>query len=323
MVPKSRKIRVAIIRCDLHALWYAGLFAKHDPVLFRKRSNICHYYFYNKNNPLKLAIPTVSGLALVKVWDQDKTNAEEFARIFSPKPLVCLSLDEACEDVDMVFLADSNTDGSCHLSLAMPSLKKGLPTFVDKPLSSNLKDAKEIVRLAKRHKAPLMSASLLSQVPEGQQLRSRFSEIEPIEFAIIRNPGIGLDGRIHGISFAQNLFGPGVEWVESMGPNPLEYLHLHYPKSHRCLDVLICHTRTPHCGLYCTIHSKRGLIHSPRIDDWRFIGGGVRILNLLKKMVRTRKPPISYESMLELIKIVEAGKSAQKKGKRVRLKEVK
>ena len=41
----------------------------------------------------------------------------------------------------------------------------------------------------------------------------------------------------------------------------------------------------------------------------------------VKGMVETRKPPMSYESMLELIDIVVAGRLAQNTGRKVYLKD--
>jgi len=66
------------------------------------------------------------------------------------KPEVCDTLEKVSNDVDLVFIADCNGDGSDHLKLATPSLKKGIPTFIDKPFADEVKDAIAIVRCAAR-----------------------------------------------------------------------------------------------------------------------------------------------------------------------------
>ena len=54
------KIRVGIIRCDLHAIYYGCLFQKHDPFLLRepelgRGSYFYHYTQYNSGiqNPIR------------------------------------------------------------------------------------------------------------------------------------------------------------------------------------------------------------------------------------------------------------------------------
>ena len=75
-------------------------------------------------------------------------------------------------------------------------------------------------------------------------------------------------------------------------------------------------------NFHATAHSKNGTLHSPPIGDPEFMGGGKVILELFRKMVRTGKPVIPYESILEKIAIVDAALLSQKRGKAVRLSEI-
>jgi len=63
------------------------------------------------------------------------------------------------------------------LKLATHFLKKGIPTFVDKPFASTLRDARAMIQLAQKHDAPLFSSSILSVVPAADQFKSRINEI--------------------------------------------------------------------------------------------------------------------------------------------------
>lgn len=67
------------------------------------------------------------------------------------------SLDELCSMVDAVLL--ESVDGRPHLEQARPVFKAGKPVFIDKPIAGSLKDAIEIVRLAKASKVPCFSSS--------------------------------------------------------------------------------------------------------------------------------------------------------------------
>ncbi len=67
------------------------------------------------------------------------------------------TIEELCQQVDVVML--ESVDGRPHLEQVRPVFKARKPVFIDKPLAGSLKDAMEIVRLAKESKTPCWSAS--------------------------------------------------------------------------------------------------------------------------------------------------------------------
>ncbi|MBM3501451.1 MAG: hypothetical protein FJX74_22585 [Armatimonadetes bacterium] len=323
-----RKIRVGMVGCDLHALYYGVQMERHDPSVLRSlgRGQAAFFYHYlNYNDATRLTSPFVSGFTLAKVWDPDPHAAETASTIFGGKPQVCETFVECSDDVDLVFIPDCNGDGSGHLELATPGLRKRVPTFVDKPLADNLKAARAIVALARRQRTPLLSLSMLRTVPQAARFRDRLQEIAPVGFGSIKGPGGTLAGSIHTISLAQHVFGPGVQAVDCMGPSELAYLHLDYGGR---LDrptaglMLNCESGpTYHCSLYVSAFSAQGAIHSGQIGDFEFPWGAAEILRLLKRMVRTGRSPFSDEEMLEPLAIADAGRLAQQTGRRVALSE--
>jgi len=323
------KIRVGMIGCDLHGLYYGALMEKHDPLLMRQigRGQAAFFYFYlHYNDPTVMTVPSVSGFTIAKVWDANPQDAQAASAIFGDKPLVCDSLDECSDDVDLVFIPDCNGDGSTHLELATPGLKKGVPTFVDKPFASTLEDARAIVALADKQRAPVMSLSMLRTVPQAKHFRDRLQEVAPVGFGSIKGAGQTLAGSIHTISLAQHVFGSGVEAVHCMGPSELAYLHLDYgDRSDRPAAgvMLNCHSGpTYHCSLYVSAYGDKGAIHSGQIGDFEFPYGAAEILRKIRRMVRTGRAQVPREEMLECIAIAEAGRKAQKAGRRVALSEV-
>ena len=221
------KIRIGMCHCDVHAAWYGLLFAPADEQACFECNPSCHYYYYYRH---ALKLDLLPGFELTKVWDEDREKAEKLAKVFLNKPHVCGSLEEASDDVDLVFVADCSREGEYHLEYATPGLKKGVATFVDKPFAYTLADAREIVRLAEANNTPVMSSSLLRQNPYGEYFRNRFVEIGPVGEGFVKGYGLsGLGGTIHGLSLAQQIFGEGVEWVEcTTGQMPVELVRTHY-----------------------------------------------------------------------------------------------
>ena len=356
---KKGKIRLGLIRCDTHGYYFGAFLEKFNPALLMAHNKIVHYYATDWYDEKSCILPRLSDFEITSCYDYDRSAAEQFSETFLGKPKVCKSLNQMAEDVDAVFVGDCDGGGGDHLKLAKPFLKKGIPTFVDKPFASNLKDAKSIVSLARKHRTPLFNSSILTQVPAADAFKSRLAEILPeaanwtelsqaavgmacpvIEVTKVHGVVKGVGGAIsqenlgqrdqiggiedrlayiiHGIALAISVFGKGVEWVEAMGSLPLEYLHLHLKSG---WDVLIMNPGVDvfpeRCSFYVEAYSKMGAIHSEPIGDPHFLRGGHKILCMFREMIRTGKPPIAYEDILEHIAVVDAGQIAQRSGERV------
>ena len=338
------KIKVGMIGGDVHAVYYGALMEKHDPLLLRdptagqqevKEPGGCydwfrgsvHFYFYTEyNNAEKITVPTVDGFEIAKVWDKNPGVAELFSAVFRGRPKACKTFEEVSDDVDLVFIPDCCGDGSDHVKLAAPGIEKRIPTFIDKPFAYEVRDAQKLVNIAEKHETPIMSLSILGAVPHATRFRDRFAELDRPGFGVIKGHGGEMASHIHLISLAQHLFGAGVDAVECMGRDPLAYVHLDYGgrPDRPSAGVILCCAPAPtyHCSMYASAYGEWGAIHSPNIGDFEFPWGAAKILEMIKKMVQTGQPQVSYDEMVECIAIATAARAAQKKGKMVYLKEV-
>ena len=242
----NQPIRLAMIRCDSHAYWFAPFFGEVDPAVLSTYSNDAptrqsiHHYGCAVGNYRQMAIEPVPGFVVTKLYDRvgdrdaDNTDPEalqygsypgranELSNTLLSHPQVCHTIDELLEDIDAVFIADSSSpkDGSDHLELVRPFLERGIPSFVDKPFASTFADAQEMVNLAKANNTPLMNASLLEHTDTGKGFRRRFDEIGEPGLLVVKGVGFGNAAVGHGIAAAHGLFGHGVESVECMGACP-------------------------------------------------------------------------------------------------------
>ena len=323
-------IRVGLIRCDLHGNYYGALMEEHSPELLRQSRRYgggAYFYFYQRyNDPTKMTAPRVPGFNIAKVWDKDPKLAQATSKIFLGRPKVCKTFEEVSDDVDLVFIANCNFDGSDHLELATPGIKKGVPTFIDKPLSLKVEDAAAIVKLAEEHKTPILSLSILRTLPHAARFKQRIEEVGDIQFATIVGGGNNLAGQIHAVSLAQHLFGNGVIAVSAMGKGRRSHIFLDYGNKKgrpRHGAVLNCDRGpAPHCSFYVSIYGSEGAAHSPAFSDFEFPWGAAENLKLVKKMVETRAPPVPYDDMIENIAVAAAARLARKQRRLVFIGEV-
>jgi predicted dehydrogenase len=232
-------------------------------------------------------------------------------------------VDEATEDIDAAFIANCNGDGSDHKELAEPFLEKGVPLFVDKPFALELKDAKAIVDLAQKTNTPIMSASILGYIPDLRSIKAGMAEIGNVRFGIIYGPAATQAGFVHTFALAQAVFGTGVEAVDCCGSCFLKYIELHFPDG---LEVVILNAPSVD-GMSVEIFGDARFprprsIRRQGIGDPSFTMGAYTIACLFRDMVRMRKPPIDYASMVEIIAMGEAARLAQREKRRVALAEL-
>ncbi len=90
---------------------------------------------------------------------ESATRIERFTAEMRDKWKVELvdSIEELCRKVDAVLLM--SVDGRQHLNQVRPVLAAKKPVFIDKPFAGSLRDAREIVRLAREANVPFFSSS--------------------------------------------------------------------------------------------------------------------------------------------------------------------
>lgn len=74
--------------------------------------------------------------------------------------------------------------------------------------------------------------------------------------------------------------------------------------------------------MYASAYSEWGAIHSPNLGDFEFPFAAAGVLKMIKKMVKTRKPQVSYAEVVECIAIATAARLSQKEHRQVSLSEV-
>ena len=206
-------------------------------------------------------------------------------------------------------------EGATHLEDARPFIEAGIPTFVDKPFTCSLKDARRLAELAAEHNVPLFSSSSLRYGLEVQQLKADVAETGRVLGAVAyspaslhpRNPGLFHYG-IHGVETLYALMGRGCQEVWCVYEAGAEVV------VGRWSDERVASMRGTREGghAYGFTAWCENAVRSTEIDT------AVIYRELLKQIVgmfESGKPPLDIQETVEIVAFIEAAaKSAQTRG---------
>lgn len=154
--------------------------------------------------------------ALVAICDLDRTRAELYAKKFGAKGYGDLDEMLRNETLDGVTIA---TPASTHFSVASKTLQAGINSFVEKPMTSSLKEGEELIRIAERSGKILTVGFIERFNPAISELKKITREGRlgrPILFEYhrenrrgdnITDVGVVKDASVHDIDTARWLFG--------------------------------------------------------------------------------------------------------------------
>lgn len=164
-------------------------------------------------------LANLPGVELVGVVDTNNAQAETVARncgtrVFDHHRDLANRIDAACIVTPTVF----------HHSIAADFLRAGIPLLVEKPLALNVKEADELVALARRHRTLLQVGHIERFNPAYEELRTRrikpmYIEAERHGTFTGRSTDIGavMDLMIHDLDLLLDLVGGPVVEVQALG----------------------------------------------------------------------------------------------------------
>ena len=230
----------------------------------------------------------VEGFQITKVWDEDRRSAEMFSRVFYGRPKVCDRFDQVSDDVDLVFIADCNYDGSDHLELARPGLEKGVSTFIDKPLAHNLD------RQPNYHGVGRETQGECTVVVDSSDQSSGCTDCRTVAKRWVKSslaqshvPFLKYRRLIHAISTVHEIFGTGVQAVSCLKAKNHTAFHLSYGD----LPDRPVHGVMINCGvskfrfteMFVDVYGPEGAVQGLVLDDFNASEGSAAILERVSK----------------------------------------
>lgn len=251
------------------------------------------------------------------------TRIEKFTAELTSRWDVTLvpSIEELCEQVDAVLL--SSVDGRKHLPQVRPVIAAQKPVFIDKPFTASLRDAREIVRLAREGDTPVFSSSALRFSDEvlaltregraGTILGASTFGPAPTE---PHHPDLFWYG-IHAVEMLYTLLGPGCERVTRTHTDGA--------------DVVVGQWRDGRLGVVrgiregeasygAVVFGSKDVVGSPSLvqsassSESSKTNAPPLYHGLVKKIVefmQTGQPPVAPEETLEIIAFMDAAETSK------------
>lgn len=211
-------------------------------------------------------------------------------------------LDAMLDAVDGVMVLTVN--GHKHLEHATPALRRGLPTYVDKPLTCDTAEAKQLLALAKENNAKCYSASSLRFASELAAVKAAdLGELKAID---AYGPGELHDLMagvffygVHTIEMVDALWGPGVAAVSARHGEPRDLLQLRYADGRTaCLRL----EREGSYDFGATVHGSQG-VHHFTVD---FATVYDRLIDAMLRFFERGEAPVALEDIVENVAVMAA-----------------
>lgn len=256
----------------------------------------------------------IEGAQVVKIWDPVKAAAERLADVCGI-PTVCDSVDECCEGVDAVAIPDDGSGEQWKYALA--PLRKGVPTFCDKPLAMTAKQAKEVAAVARQAGTPFMSASALRFVPDVLALAKEVPSLGKIHLATTICGNELVYYGIHALELAYAVLGRGAVSCLNVGQPGRNIVRVRFENG-RDLLLLVAEKEWMRAGYQINLYGTQGWrTLTPNLADLYWY-----LLDRFLDLVRTKKESVPIEEEVEVIAVLEAGKRSLTEKREVTIAEV-
>lgn len=116
------------------------------------------------------------------------------------------------DKVDGIMIDDFNAVAYNH-KLARPYLEAGIPAFINRPFTDSIKKAKEMIDLAKKYNAPIMTGSSYEHIQEMYTIRAKVKRDEISGYEAWNACSDYYSHGLHGVWGAYAAIGGGIEAV--------------------------------------------------------------------------------------------------------------
>ena len=253
-----------------------------------------------------------SGARVAHYWSAGDSEKERD----SAKVLEALGVERVARSEDMLGKIDAvlvlpYNHARDNYSLALPFLKGGLPTYVDKVLSCSILEAKGMVALAQESGVPLISDSALRYVSEVAAFRGRLSQVGSLVSGAVAGPGDVTRYGHHTIRMMQGVFGEGIGWVSSSRDHVQDVATVRY-RDGRTVTLFLHREKVKRGWRFVYFgENETGYVEIDIADVYR------NLVYELVAVLKGNRPGPTVSELLETVAVAEAMRQSAANGQRV------
>jgi virulence factor len=199
-------------------------------------------------------------------------------------------------------------EGGAHLARVKPFLEAGMPCYVDKPFACTVADARAMVELSEKHKAPLFSASSLRYAPEltafwanaahGKIIGAEAYGPAHLSGSEQLNPGLFHYG-IHAVEILYTLMGKGCQRVNCTHEKEVDVATGQWDDGR---VATVRGIRSGKADYGCIVFAEKGVY--PLALSTKYIYR--ELLKHIVELFTLKKPPLDLAVTVEIVGFMEA-----------------
>ncbi len=253
--------------------------------------------------------PAVDGGRVVAIWgnEGDSDRVDELATKHGIPNRVSTA-SAMIGSIDAVLIVDDHGGGETHAALARPFIEAGLPTFIDKPMTTDYRDAVDLFELADRTGAPLLSCSALRFAAELEPARAELERIGKLSSVISTGPGDWYYYGVHAVELLGAVAGTGASTLYRHGFDQRDVAVISYPDGPTGIVQTL---RDAKYVFELVAYGENGHLSIEVKDGAAFYANTMREV---VKMAETGKPPLTPAQTLEVLAILRAGAASAETG---------
>ena len=289
-----------------HPFSFSAIVNGYNPELLKAAGWDGIYNYLERKDPSDFGIP---GLSIHSVWTQDPKLSEVIAAACKI-PHISSSTEQMLDQVDAVIIA--RDDWQSHFDLALPFLKSGKHVFIDKPLSLDTAQLRELKPYLIN--AQLMSCAALRYAVELDQFREDCIK----ELPAFINGSILIDWERYGVHLLDGIFSAipfNVESVYSTGNTTRSTILNCKDNSVITLNCLGNTAKTFNISRFSSTSKA-----SYEIDD--NFSAFKRTLSNFHNMITSGEPAIPAELTLNIMRTLIAGNLSKIENRAISLDEI-
>ncbi|NOR75068.1 MAG: hypothetical protein GQ525_07895 [Draconibacterium sp.] len=259
-----------------------------------------HSYGFGKLFNIDKKFP---GVEVKYIWGE----TDEFAKKAMEKGAIPVQVKDPKEMLGKIdALIVDHRHAKYHLDAALPFVKAGIPTFVDKPFCYRAAEGKEFLDLAKKIGTPVSSYSSIAHTKSTLDMKEQIKSLQDIK-QVVRTGPVDLDSKYGNVFFygthlvqpLLDVFGYDVTEVKVNRNGKYGNASLKFKSG---LFATLIFKEIAY-GWETFVESKEGFAElKSRVEETK---PGINYTDMVE-MFRTGKEPRSHQNVLDCVSVLEA-----------------